>query len=414
MTAAEGHLMGKPMGRFIVIILDSFGIGAMADVADVRRQDIGANTAFHIIRQKPDIRIPTLEKLGLMNAIGESYLDHRFSDAPNWGVANLAHFGADSFLGHQEIMGTQPKLPLIQPFSEKIDQVEAQLKAHGHEVRRVGEPGEPCILAVDDCATVGDNLETDPGQVYNVTGCLDLLSFDALKQIGLLVREVVEVSRVITFGGERVSFADLLAARKVKEPVAGVDAPESGVYRHGYQVVHLGYGIDPNTQVPTILDEAGLYVSLFGKVADIVQTSSPHRYPGVDSAQLLEALYSQVQIQTSGFFCLNIQETDVAGHLGDVAYYADRLEVCDRGIAKLLPQLTAGDILIVTADHGNDPTIGHSNHTRERVPLLVYSPGISNRQIGERDSLADIGATAAAYFGVCAPQHGSSFLECIL
>ena len=403
--------MSDTNGRFIVIIIDSFGVGTMADVAEVRKQDTGANTALHIIQNKPDVALPTLEKLGLMNAIGKTYQNHVFSDSANWGTANLTHFGADSFAGHQEIMGTQPKFPLIEPFSKKIDQVESHLNAHGHKTHRIGEAGGLNILAVDDCVTVGDNLETDPGQVYNVTGCLDLISFDALKQIGHLVREVVEVSRVITFGGKHVSFADLLAARKVKQQVTGVDAPESGVYRHGYQVVHLGYGIDPNTQLPTILDKAGIYVALFGKVADIVQTSSPYRTPGVDSEQLFEALLGQIETQTNGFFCLNIQETDVAGHLGDVAYYANRLELCDRNIAKLLPHLNPGDILIVTADHGNDPTIGHSNHTRERVPILIYSPGISAKQIGERNTLADIGATVAAYFHVHPPQSGISFLE---
>ena len=402
------------MGRFIVIIIDSFGIGAMADAAKVRKQDVGANTALHIIQNKPEIELTTMEKMGLMNAIGETYLGHGFSPSANWGVSNLAHFGADSFLGHQEIMGTKPKLPLIQPFFEKIDRVEAHLKAHSHKTKRVGEPGKPCILTIDDCVTVGDNLETDPGQVYNVTGCLDILPFYSLKRIGMLVREVTEVSRVIAFGGERVSFSDLIAAMKVKGNIAGVDAPQSGVYRHGYKVIHLGYGIDPNTQVPTILEQAGTYVALFGKVADIVQTNSPHLFPGVDSEQLFNNLHREVKAQQNGFFCLNIQETDVAGHLGDVEYYAQRLELCDRHIAKLLPLLKSGDILIVTADHGNDPTIGHSNHTRERVPILVYSPDISDRRIGERDSLADIGATAAAYFKVRAPQHGISFLGSIV
>jgi len=402
------------MGRFIVIILDSFGVGAMSDVGEVRGQDAGSNTALHIIQNKPLIALPTLEKLGLMNAIGVECGDHRFSDTANWGVANLAHFGADSFLGHQEIMGTRPRRPFIQPFFEKIDQVERYLNEQGYQTKRVGEPGKAQILVVNDCATVGDNLETDPGQVYNVTGCLDLLSFEALTQIGMCVREVVEVSRVITFGGEGVSLDDLLAARKVKPgKIAGVDAPESGVYRCGYQCIHLGYGIDPQSQVPTILDQAGIYVSLFGKVADIVHTSSPHRVPGVASERLFEALQSQVEAQSEGFFCLNIQETDVAGHLGDVDYYANRLELCDRNIAKILPDLTHGDILIVTADHGNDPTIGHSNHTRERVPILMYSPGISGRQIGERSTLADIGATAADYFGAYAPQHGTSFLPIV-
>ena len=78
---------------------------------------------------------------------------------------------------------------------------------------------------------------------------------------------------------------------------------------------------------------------------------------------------------------MNIQETDLAGHAEDTEKYADRLEVSDRRIGELLLEMREGDLLIVMADHGNDPTIGHSNHTRERVPLLIYSPGVQGKKL---------------------------------
>ena len=93
----------------------------MEDVAVVRPRDIGSNTALHIIKEMPSINIPTLEKLGLMNALNEEVLGHKFSLSANFGISDLAHHGADSFLGHQEIMGTTPKMPLIEPFNHKID-----------------------------------------------------------------------------------------------------------------------------------------------------------------------------------------------------------------------------------------------------------------------------------------------------
>ncbi|MCU7700998.1 hypothetical protein ODV97_14810 [Enterococcus gallinarum] len=87
---------------------------------------------------------------------------------------------------------------------------------------------------------------------------------------------------MITFGGEQIVLDDLLSAKKVKnDEIAGVDAPESGVYNHGYQVVHLGYGIDKNVQTPTILDKAGITVSFLGKIADIIQTESHRLFPGL-------------------------------------------------------------------------------------------------------------------------------------
>ncbi|NEW65802.1 phosphopentomutase [Carnobacteriaceae bacterium zg-84] len=398
------------MGRFIVIVLDSFGVGAMDDVSQVRPIDVGSNTAKHIIQASPTIQLPTLEKLGLMNAIGEELPSHSFSKTANYGTSDLAHYGADSFLGHQEIMGTTPKVPLIEPFNEKIDDVECHLLQHGYNVRRLGEKGAQ-ILIVNNVATVGDNLETDAGQVYNVSACLDSISFEDLKQLGQRVREVVHVSRVIAFGGQKITIDDLLHAFEVRGThIAGVDAPKSHVYECGYQVVHLGYGIDKNTQIATILDKKNITVSFLGKVADIVQTESTRLFPGVDSNTLFDSLIKEVKEISHGFIALNIQETDLAGHAQDVQRYADRLELSDKRIEELLPLLVKGDVLIVMADHGNDPTIGHSNHTREKVPLLVYSPTIEGKYIGHRQTLADVAATVADYFDVNMPQHGQSFL----
>lgn len=397
------------LGKFIIIILDSFGVGAMEDVAVVRPRDIGSNTALHIIKEMPSINIPTLEKLGLMNALNEEVVGHKFSLSANFGISDLAHHGADSFLGHQEIMGTTPKMPLIEPFNHKIDDVENALKSQGYTVRRYGEKGTQ-ILIVDEVATVGDNLETDYGQVYNVSACLDFISFEDLKRIGETVREVVHVSRVITFGGENINLDNLLSAYRVKNnEIAGVDAPESGVYQQGYQVIHLGYGIDKNCQIATILDKAGITVSLLGKVADIVQTESKRLFPGVDSEYLFDCLKSEVESIEHGFIALNIQETDLAGHAQDVERYANRLELSSQRIEELLPLLDEQDVLIVMADHGNDPTIGHSNHTRECVPILVYKKGTEGVRIGHRRTLADVAATAADFFEVSYPQHGESF-----
>lgn len=404
----------RKMGRFIVIVLDSFGVGAMEDVPEVRPADMGSNTALHIIERKPNIKIDTLVELGLMNAIGEETNRLKFSSKANWGKANLGHQGADSFLGHQEIMGTTPPIPLKQAFSEIIDEVEHHLKEAGYHVRREGAEGEPKILVVNDSATVGDNLETDLGQVFNVSACLDLMPFEEVKKLGKAVREVVKVSRVIAFGGEEIRLNDLLNARKViGNKFAGVDAPESGVYNTGYQVIHLGYGIDPEVQIPTILDHENIPVTLVGKVGDIVQTSSPYVFLGVDSDDLFDSLTSQVKKINTGFFCLNIQETDLAGHAENVDRYADRLEVSDKRIKELIPLLNEEDILIVTADHGNDPTIGHSQHTREYVPLLIYRKGMEGHEVGIRNNMSDTAATAAEFFNIKKPQHGVPYLNLI-
>lgn len=398
------------MGRFIVVVLDSFGIGAMHDVAEVRPQDVGANTCKHILQAKPELYLPTLEHLGLMNALGEEIGNMRFSRDAVYGSSDLLHFGGDTFYGHQEIMGTLPKKPLKQPFNEVIPDVYDALVEHGYQVEYVGDRLK--ILVVNNCVTVGDNMETDPGQVYNITGCLDQIDFAGITAIGTVVRSVVKVSRVIAFGGQDVTVEDLLAARRERDgKYAGVDAPKSGVYNKGYQVIHLGYGIDPEVQVPTILGKQGIPVVLIGKVADIVENRCGTSIPGVDSAWLFKQTIEQVRKLKHGFVCLNIQETDLAGHAEDVERYADRLQLSDHYLGTLIGELADEDVLIVMADHGNDPTIGHSNHTRERVPLLVYKKGISPRFIGHHPTMSDVGATVADYFAAETTQNGNSFLH---
>ena len=104
------------MARFVVLLIDSFGVGAMKDVTLVRPQDAGANTCGHILSQLPHLQLPTLETLGLINALGYAPGDMQPSDSATWGVAELQHEGGDTFMGHQEILGTRPLPPLRMPF----------------------------------------------------------------------------------------------------------------------------------------------------------------------------------------------------------------------------------------------------------------------------------------------------------
>lgn len=399
------------MGRFVVVVLDSFGVGAMDDVHEVRPQDVGSNTCKHILQTVSDLSLMNMCKLGLMNALGEELGVNRFSKESTYGTANLTHIGADSFAGHQEIMGTRPKPPLLQPFREVIDQVFQALIEAGYSANYVGD--DTRVLAVNESVIVGDNLETDLGQVFNVSGCLDVISFDEIVNIGQVVRSVVKVSRVIALGGEQVSFDQLLQAQSAKMDgvYVGIDTPKSGLYNTGYRVTHLGYGVNAAVQVPTILGRNNIAVSLIGKVGDIVENRIGSNLPGVETEILFELLLSEVKRIPHGFICLNIQETDLAGHAQNTERYADRLNVSDLYIGKLMDQLGADDILIVTADHGNDPTIGHSHHTREKVPVLVYHEPMQECNLGCMQTLSDIGATVADYFNVELPENGQSFLS---
>ena len=244
--------------RFIVLVLDSFGVGYMDDVPMVRPEDTGANTCKHILEKFPHLELKNLEKLGLMNALGEEINKMKKSSFCTYGKAELMHFGGDTFFGHQEIMGTFPKKPLMKPFSFYIDKVYDALIKKGYQVEKTGRTENGLYyLMVNGCIAVGDNLETDLGQVYNVTSTLQEQDFESILKVGRIVRANVEVARVIVFAGENSSRESIKAAAEEKEGrYIGINAPKSRVYEKGYMVRHLGYGINPEVQVPTIMGKA--------------------------------------------------------------------------------------------------------------------------------------------------------------
>lgn len=398
-------------GRFIVIVLDSYGVGYMDDVLEVRPRDFGANTCKHIIDKIPELRLENLEKLGLMNALGEDYGKMKINPKAVFGKSKLMHHGGDTFLGHQEIMGTRPVKPLIAPFSYYIDKVYDALIKEGYKVEKIGDKIQ--YLWVNDCVAVGDNLETDLGQVYNVTTTFQKISFEDELKIGEIVRKIVEVERVIVFGGTEATIESIKAAKEEREEkYVGINAPKSKVYEKGYMVRHLGYGINPETQVPTILGKENIPVILVGKVADIVLNEKGKSFLNlVDTSKIFDITLSELDKIEKGFIAVNIQETDLAGHAENAERYAQILKLSDKYIGKIMEKLNEKDILIITADHGNDPTIGHSQHTRENVPILVYKKGLESVNIGHRETMSDIGATVADYFKTKMPENGKSFLE---
>lgn len=240
-----------------------------------------------------------------------------------------------------------------------------------------------------------------------------MISFDDAIKIGRIVREQVQVGRVITFGGLLTDSQRILDAAESKEGrFIGINAPRSGAYDNGFRVVHMGYGVDEKVQVPQKLYEAGVPTVLVGKVADIVNNPYGVSWQNlVDSQRIMDITLDEFNTHPTAFICINIRETDLAGHAEDVARYAERLQVVDRNLARLVEAMQPDDCLVVMADHGNDPTIGHSHHTREVVPVLVYQQGLVHTQLGVRTTLSDVGATVCEFFRAPPPQNGRSFLS---
>ncbi|SON48413.1 phosphopentomutase [Vibrio tapetis] len=405
------------MSRFIIIVLDGFGIGEMPDVPIVRPQDTGANTALKLLNHFPLKKLPTLERLGLINLVPNSESVMQPSPNASIGTALLAHEGGDTFMGHQEIMGTHPQSPLVVPFNQSIDSIEKALFAQGYQVERLYK-GSLAALYVDNAVVIADNLEADLGQVYNLTANLDQISFDALEKMGRCVRNANQVGRNIVFGGHIGHSQSIIDALEVKQDdnkvttFIGVNTPDTGVYENGFKVIHLGFGVDESTQAPFLLHNHGVTTFLYGKVADIVQNRFGTSYTSiVDTDKVFELLNQDLTQHQHGFFCANVQETDLSGHQQDPRMYWKVLERADRGINNVIEKMTDNDVLVVMADHGNDPFIGHTKHTREQVPLLIYQPNLNKNDLGERATMSDVGASACEFFGASPPQNGRSFLK---
>ena len=142
---------------------------------------------------------------------------------------------------------------------------------------------------------------------------------------------------------------------------------------------------------------------------DVIQCEDAKGIPAVDTELVMKELIKSLDEVEEGLIAATIQETDLAGHSEDVELYAEKIMIVDRYIDVVFEKMTDEDLLIISADHGNDPTIGHSQHTRENTFLLVYGKKYKSTNLGERETLSDIAATLADFFQVQPPENGTSF-----
>ncbi|MEW2545639.1 phosphopentomutase [Streptomyces sp. NPDC047002] len=393
------------MSRTVIVVLDGFGIGAMPDAGALRPGDLAADTCGHVLdacraATGRALRLPGLGALGLGVVHPHPDLARATPLPVSVGRAALGYPGADTFAGHQTMMGADFSRVTVARLAEHLPEVTAALKAAGHAVTPLD--GRP-LLVVDDAVLVHDNLEADPGINWNASGRIDDLPFADILAVARTVRTVAPVARVIAVGGH----ADGPLPRFVRDGdggTVGLDTPATGFYRNGgLEVHHLGAALDHSRQLPDLAARSGIPVTLVGKAADILVCEAAERRPAVATAEVVAHTLQAVRgAGRDALVVANVQETDLAGHQQDAARFGRVLEEADAGLFELLGLLDApGDRLIVTGDHGNDPTIGHAYHTREYVPVLVHRPGGSGTEIrGDAPTLADVGATAAAALGL--------------
>ncbi len=392
------------MKKVTLLILDGFGVGAMEDCKTVKPEDAEANT-YKSIRETVDLKIPNLYRLGL-----EKLVDGTGVPTAAHGKSNLAHYGADTYMGHQELMGSKPGRPQERLMKDISPGLKAALEASEYKVEYPLD-GVP-VLLVENSVVIGDNLESQLGNIINVVCDLNQITFEDACEIGKVVRSNVDTSRVIIFGNTTTTKEIILSTVHEKNPGQwGVDSPKAKVYGPGYRVLHLGYGVDSTKQLAYLAEKKGLPVFRIGKTADVIQAEG-YADGVVETKEVLRQFQDKYNsTKEDALFLVNVQETDLAGHKEDSKWYKEVLEEVDRFLSEFIPTLGKGELLIITADHGNDPTIGHSNHTREQTPVLIVGEGVSPVDFGTRKTMADLAATIAEYMEVDKPEYGESFLN---
>jgi phosphopentomutase len=414
----NGFLWRRKMARAFVFVLDSFGIGGAADAE--KYGDLGANTLGHIaefcakgagdrpgLREGP-LQLPNLSIFGLMqaaqNACG-SIPAGMAEPARTYGIyaaADEVSHGKDTPSGHWEIAGT-PVMFDWGYFSAEGDAFPPEL------VERIcTEAGIPGILG--NCHASGTDIIRQYGEEHIRTGKpICYTSSDSVFQIAAHERH---------FGLERLLklceivrrlVDDYNIGRVIARPFVGETA--STFERTGNR---RDYSVLPPE--PTLLDRLvaeGRKVHAVGKIGDIFAHQGVSKLTKASgNMALFDATIEAVDAAGDGDLVFtNFVDFDMLyGHRRDVPGYAAALEAFDRRLPEINKRLRNGDLVVITADHGCDPTWRGTDHTRERVPVLVYGPGIKSRNAGVRTTFADIGETVAQHLGIPFGGHGRSFL----
>jgi phosphopentomutase len=385
--------------RVILIVLDSVGVGELPDARAYG--DTGSDTLGNISRQFP-LSIPHLRALGLSRVASINAVGADPEPAGAYGRMAEASPGKDSVTGHWELMG----LVLDRPFPVFPDGFPASVIAEFE--RRIGRG----ILA--NKAASGTVIIDELGAEHMRTGRpIVYTSADSVFQIAAHeeVVPLVDLYRWCEIAFELVGVG-LGVGRVIARPFIGASgAFQRTANRRDFALTPFG---------STLLDrikEAGLPVIAIGKIEDLFagrgMTSAVHT--SSDDHGMDEVLRA-MRTTRRGLIFTNLVDFDTQyGHRNDPAGYAANLERFDVRLGELLPQLAPGDLLVVTADHGNDPTTPSTDHAREHVPVLLTGAGVRpGVNLGTRSSFSDLGQTLAELFKVAPLAHGTSFLAEVL
>jgi phosphopentomutase len=395
--------------RAILIVLDSVGIGELPDAAAYGDQ--GSDTLGNLARAVP-LRLPTLCSLGLDRLVpglagrrgppytAESPADVR-SPEPRGAYGRMAEAsaGKDSVTGHWEMMGVVldrpfPTFPHGFP-SDVI--VELERRIGRGTLANVVASGTEIIerLGAEHMATGKPIVYTSADSVFQIAAHEDVIP-------------IAELYRICETAFDLVA-RGMGVGRVIARPFVG--AP--GRFRRTAN--RHDYALEPSSRtLLDVLNDGGTPVVAIGKIKDLFAGRGiGYAVPTASDDEGMDRLGEVMSDSGRGLIFANLVDFDtVYGHRNDAPGYAANLERFDQRLAALLPRLRARDVLVITADHGNDPTTPSTDHSREYVPLLLTGNGVRpGVDVGTRRTFADLGQTLASNFGVGPLAHGASFLE---
>ena len=392
----------KKYKRIFTVVLDSVGIGAAGDAEAFG--DAGADTLGHISRQVPGMKIPHLQSLGIANVHRLPHVRAAENTLGYYARLREASNGKDTMTGHWEMMGLHITTPfktftetgfpkeLIDELSRRTGRVIIGNKsASGTAI--LDELGE------EEIATGHMIVYTSADSVLQICGNEETFGLEELYRC-------CEIARELTMRDE------WKVGRVIARPYVGRKKGEfrRTSNRHDYALKPYG------ATVLNALKEAGYDVISVGKIADIFDSEGiTESNKSKSSVHGMEQTIELAGRDFTGLCFVNLVDFDAQwGHRRNVQGYAEELERFDVKLGQLLPLLRDDDLLILTADHGNDPTYKGTDHTREDVPFLAYSPSMKGHgELPDCDTFAVIGATIADNFGVAMPEGtiGISLLD---
>jgi phosphopentomutase len=386
----------SPFQRVVLVVLDGAGIGAMPDAGEWG--DAGSDTFGHILESRA-VRLPNLQRYGLGNIRPLLHLPPLAAPVGSYGRCALRSNGKDTTTGHWEIAGiilkqAFPTYPngfpatVIDRFVRETDVpgILGNIPASGTEIiKQLGE---------EHVKTHKPIVYTSADSVFQIAAHEEVIPLDRLY-------EICEIARGILEGEHRVG-------RVIARPFLG----QPGAFyrtenRHDYAVP------PPRENLLPALADEGLDVVCIGKIASIYDSMGVTKdLTAKNNEQSIDQTISALQEDSRGLIFSNLVDFDMLyGHRRDTEGYARALEHFDTRLPEIEAAMREGDLMMITSDHGNDPTFPGSDHTREYSPLLVYGkravPGVN---LGTRSSLSDIGQTIAENFGLNLTA-GTSFLK---